>query len=184
LEQLNSKLPVSTHGNEFDVVNGGGILTSAEHMWWQVAQMRPKWWGDLGASKDRSALTGSLAETPDALIQEIQSPWSPDRSIISITLQNDDAAQVFASSFMTASASGDISQSVSVLHGRSFSSYRIGDEVYYVGQLRWWSLIRYRLRQFPWLIVVLTFVLGLFVVPWARARLDRRVQARLAVGKA
>ena len=85
----------------------------------------------------------------------------------------------FSPAFLAASASGDVSQSVSVLHGASFASYRIGDEVYYVGHMPWWGLIRYRLRQFPWLIVVLTFVLGLFVVPWIRARLDQRVQARL-----
>ncbi len=179
LNQLNQKLPVTVNGNEFSVTDAGDVFASAQHIWWQIAEMRPKWWGDLGASKDRTALVASLANPPEALIQEIKSPWDANRSIVSITFKGDDTAPVFANSFIQASASGDISQSVSVLHGTTFSSYRIGDEVYYLGHLQWWNLIRYRLREFPWLIVVLTFVLGLFVVPWMRARLDRRAQARL-----
>lgn len=177
--QLHADLPVGVNGSEYSVSGTGSVFASAQHIWWQVAEMRPKWWGDLGASKDRAALIANLAQPPEALIQGIRSPWAANRSIITITFRDDDAATAFASSFLQASASGDISQSVSVLQGNSFSSYRIGDEVYYVGHLQWWSLIRYRLRQFPWLIVVLTFVLGLFVVPWMRAKLDRRVLARL-----
>jgi cellulose synthase (UDP-forming) len=179
LDRLSQNLPVQVNGNEFSVRNTSSVFTSAEHIWWQIAEMRPKWWGDLGASKDRSALVSSLSQFPDAMIQGVGSPWAAGRSIVSITFRDDDAATAFASSFLAASASGDISQSVSVLHGNNFTSYRIGDEVYYVGHMPWWLMIRYRLRQFPWLIVVLTFVLGLFVVPWMRARLDRRVQARL-----
>ncbi|HEX4007354.1 MAG TPA: UDP-forming cellulose synthase catalytic subunit [Acidobacteriaceae bacterium] len=179
LQQLNQHLPVAVDGDGFSVTGSGSIVTAAEHLWWQIAEMRPKWWGDIGASKDRAALVGSLAEVPDALVQGIQSPWNANRSVVSITFHSNESASTFATSFIAASASGDIGQSVSVLHGRNFASYRIGDEVYYIGHLQWYSLIRYRLRQFPWLIVVLTFVLGLFVVPWAQARLDRRVQARL-----
>ncbi len=179
LESLNPKLPVAVNGNDFLVSDTGSVFASAEHVWWQVAEMRPKWWGDLGASKDRAALIASLAEPPEALIEEIESPWAPDRSLISITLRANDTADAFTSAFIQASASGDISQTVSVLHGSQFSSYRIGDQVYYVGHLQWWAMIRYRLREFPWLIVVLTFVLGLFVVPWVRARLDQRARARL-----
>ncbi len=179
LERLNQNLPVALNGNEFSVTDSESVFTSVRHIWWQIAEMRPKWWGELGASKDRAALVASLARPPEALIQGIQSPWNPQRSIISITFRDAEAAPEFTSAFIQASASGDMSQSVSVLHGNRFSSFRIGDAVYYVGHLQWWVLIRYRLREFPWLIVVLTFVLGLFVVPWMRARLDRRVQARL-----
>jgi cellulose synthase catalytic subunit (UDP-forming) len=179
LERLRQKLPVSVNGNDFNVRETGSVFASAVHTWWQIAEMRPKWWGDLGASKDRASLIANLADPPEALIQEIQSPWNSNRSIVSVTFRANDTAADFASSFIKASASGDISQSVSVLHGSHFTSYRIGDEVYYVGHLQWWSMVRYRLREFPWLIVVLTFVLGLFVVPWMRARLDRRARARL-----
>lgn len=179
LGQFNQRLPVAVSGNDFSVSDTGSVFASAQHIWWQIAEMRPKWWGDLGASKDRAALIASLIEPPEALVQEIKSPWGSNRSIVSITFSPNATSAQFASAFIEASASGDISQSVSVLHGSQFASYRIGDEVYYVGHLRWPSMIRYRLREFPWLIVMLTFVLGLFVVPWLRARLDRRAQARL-----
>ena len=98
---------------------------------------------------------------------------------MSITLRNDAAAAAFVAAFTKFSTSGDISQSVSILHGSEFTSYRLGDRYYHVGYLPWWERIRNWLRTFPWMIVVLTFVLGLFVVPWTRARLDQRAKARM-----
>jgi cellulose synthase (UDP-forming) len=178
-DRLNDRLPVTVNDGGFQVAAKDNVFSTAEHLWWQVAQMRPTWWGDLGASSSRAGLVASLSQAPDALIQQIESPWGKGRTIVSITLRDDDAGPSFVSAFLKASDSGDISQSVSVLHGNSFTSYRMGDEVYHIGHLEWWAMIRYRLRQFPWLIVVLTFILGMFVVPWARAKLDRRMHARL-----
>ena len=156
-----------------------GFFTAVEHAWWQVAEMRPNWWWKLEQSNQKNGLLESLGQFPDALIQGIESPWNSGRSVVTITYKNDDGAAQFASMFWKSSVSGDISESVSVLHGTSFSSYRLGDRYYHVGHLPWWAQVRYRLRQFPWLIVILTFVLGLFVVPWIKARLDRHAKARL-----
>jgi cellulose synthase (UDP-forming) len=163
----------------FSIHDTGGFFASLQHAWWQVAEMRPNWWWKVEQSKDRDGLLETLGQFPDALIQGIESPWSSNRSIVSVTLKNDAAASSFVAAFMKSSTSGDISQSVSVLHGNDFTSYRLGDRFYHVGDLPWWSRVRYWLRAFPWMIVVLTFVLGLFVVPWTRAWLDRRAKARL-----
>jgi cellulose synthase (UDP-forming) len=177
--RISQQLPIAVKEDGFSIHDTGGFFTSLQHAWWQVAEMRPNWWWKVEQSKDRDGLLETLGQFPDALIQGIESPWSSNRSIISVTLKNDAAASSFVAAFMKSSTSGDISQSVSVLHGSDFTSYRLGDRFYHVGDLPWWSRVRYWLRTFPWMIVVLTFVLGLFVVPWTRAWLDRRAKARL-----
>ncbi len=99
--------------------------------------------------------------------------------MVTITIKNDDSVRAFSGAFLKASGSATIGDSVSILQRSEFTSYRLGDTFYQVGHLPWWTQVRYRLREFPWLVVVLTFVLGLFVVPITRARLDDRTRARL-----
>ncbi|MBT9330118.1 UDP-forming cellulose synthase catalytic subunit [Paracidobacterium acidisoli] len=177
--QLNQHLPVAIKEDGLSIKDTGGIFSAIRHAWWQVAQMRPNWWWRMDESKERDGLLESIGQFPDALLEGIESPWSSSRSVVTITLRSPDSAAPFAAAFWKSSMSGDIGQSVSVLHGSEFSSYRLGDKVYHVGRLPWWSYVRYCLRAFPWLIVVLTFVLGLFIVPWAKMWIDRRSQARL-----
>jgi cellulose synthase (UDP-forming) len=178
-ESLNQDLPVSVKTDTVSIHDTGGLFSFVQHAWWQVAEMRPHWWWKLSQTRQRDGLITSLGQFPDAMVQGIESPWTSGRSIVTVTLKNDDATTAFITAFLKSSESGDIGESVSVLHGNDFSSFRLGDRIYYVGNLPWWSHVRYWLREFPWLIVVLTFVLGLFVVPWTRARLDRRARERL-----
>jgi cellulose synthase (UDP-forming) len=178
-ERLDQELPVSVGRDGLSVRDTGGFFRAIERAWWQVAQMRPNWWWKLGQAKEKAGVITTLGEDPEALIQGIESPWTADRSVVTITLKNDHAATAFAAAFLNSSGSGNIGESVSILAGGNFTSYRLGDFFYHVGHLPWWSQVRYRLREFPWLIVLLTFVLGLVVVPWTRDRLNRRARARL-----
>jgi cellulose synthase (UDP-forming) len=178
-EQLNGQLPVAVRGEGLSIKDTDGFFASIQHAWWQVAQMRPNWWWRTGQTKERDGLLESLGQFPDTLLEGIESPWNSSRSVVTITLRNEDTAAPFAAAFWKSSMSGDIGQSVSVLHGDEFTSYRLGDKFYHVGSMPWWSYVRYSLRAFPWLIVVLTFVLGLFIVPWVKMRLDGRSKARL-----
>ena len=98
-----------------------------------------------------------------------------------LALKSDETADQFTTAFVGASASSDISGSVSVLHGAEFSSYRPDDRFYRVGSLTTLQQLRYHLVEYPWLIVLFTFLLGMAVVPWIRARLDQRTKERLQV---
>ncbi len=178
-ERLSDKLPVAVHQNGYTVQGTSGFYHAVEHAWWQVAEMRPQWWWKLGKDNGRSGVMESIGSLPDAIVQGIESPWTPERSVVTITLKQNESAAPFMNAFWKASESSDISESVSVLHGNTFASYRVGDHFYHVGNLPWWEHLRYWLVEFPWIIVPLTFVLGLFVVPWIRLRLDRRARQRL-----
>ena len=178
-ERLNQHLPIAVTADGVSVQDTRGFFAAIQSAWWQVAEMRPTWWWKLTKAQQKEGLIASLGESPDAVIQGIESPWTAGRSIITITIKNNSAARTFAAGFLKSSGSAMISDSVSVLRGNDFTSYRLGDTFYQVGHLPWWTQVRYRLREFPWLIVLLTFLLGLFVVPWTRARLDHRTRARL-----
>jgi cellulose synthase (UDP-forming) len=159
----------------------GGFFAATENAWWQVAQLRPDWWWKLGRGSETQGLIASLSNNPDAVIQGIESPWSSDRSVILIALGNEGAATNLARAFLKVAGTSNIGESVSVLHGSEFTSYRLGESFYHVGYLPWWLMVRYRLKEFPWLIVVLTFVLGMVVVPWTMVKLNRHAEARLEV---
>ncbi len=178
-DRLKEDLPVAVGGQSVSVRDSGGFFAMVQHAWWQIAELRPNWWQGLKQEEQRKGLVESLGEIPDALIQGIQSPWGKDRSIVAISYKDDSKTSPFAAAFWKASTSGDISQSVSVLHGATFNSYRLGDRYYHVGHLPIWAQVRSWLREYPWLIVMLTFVLGLVVVPWVKIRLDRHAKARL-----
>ena len=180
--QLNQQLLVQVQDQGVTIRDTGGFFSMIEHAWWQVSEMRPKWWR-LNQTQEREGLLQTLGDFPEALIQGIESPWSSNRSVVTITFRNNQSMNPFIAAFQKAITSSAISQSVSVLHGQEFTSYRLGDHYYHVGYLPWWARIRYWLRTFPWMVVILTFVLGLFVVPWMRARLDRRAAERLGIQK-
>jgi cellulose synthase (UDP-forming) len=178
-DQLNQHLPITVARDGVSVQDTNGFFAAVQSVWWQVAEMRPEWWWKVTGANQKAGLIASLGEYPEAVIQGIESPWSRNRSVVTITIKNDGAARTFAAAFLKTSGSANISDSVSVLQGSDFTSYRLGDTFYQVGHLPWWTQVEYRLREFPWLVVLLTFVLGLVVVPWTRARLDHRTQTRL-----
>jgi cellulose synthase (UDP-forming) len=85
----------------------------------------------------------------------------------------------FLSVFLKTSQSSDVSQSVSVLHGSRFVSYRIGDDVYRVGSLSLWIQLNMLFSDYQWLMVVSTMVFCFLMATIIRAMLRRRARARL-----
>ena len=121
----------------------------------------------------------ALGEVPDAVIQGIESPWVKRRSVVTITLRDQEAARNFIEAFWKSSTSDDISKHVSVLHGNRFTSYRLRGSYYHVGNLSPRAWMRYRLSTSPWMIALFSLLLGVFIVPWTKLRLDRRARDRI-----
>jgi cellulose synthase (UDP-forming) len=177
--QLEKEMPVAVRPDGLDVRDTSDFFSLIERSWWRISEVRPDWWWRLGEVRERSGLLASLSESPDALLQGLKSPWGVRRSVVTITLKNDDAVKGFMSAFWLRSLSADISQSVSVLHGKDFSSYRLGNQYYYVGHLPLWLLIRFWMHTYPTLIVVIAITIALLVVPLLRGSLRRHAQQRL-----
>ncbi len=169
LAALNPLLPVKVHGGGLSVEDTQGFFSALAHAWWKVR------------SSDRidSGQLETANGLPDALIEGLEWPAGSGRSVVLIALRDHSVAPGFVNAFFKYAQSSDIDQSVSVLHGSSFSSYRIGNDMYHVGSLS--SLVRIHMlfSQFPWMMVLLVVMVCLPVASVARVQLRRHARQRL-----
>ncbi len=82
--------------------------------------------------------------------------------------------------FLKMSQSSTVSGTVTVLDGNRFQSYRIGNEVYHVGILPWWTALSLWFMQVPWMVdlavLAISFIFAVSIRGWLRGRARRRLQ--------
>jgi cellulose synthase (UDP-forming) len=169
LQTLNSALPVGVDGTGLHIHDTVGFFHGIENAWWRVRSSDQEQPGELET-------VGGL---PDALIEGAEWPRGSERSVVVVLLRDPAAADIFLAAFAQNSQSPAISQSVSVLHGTSFSSYRIGAGVYRVGQIPLLARTEIVLAEFPWLIVLLAAIFCFLMATLLWAMVRRRARARL-----
>jgi cellulose synthase (UDP-forming) len=117
---------------------------------------------------------------PDALIEGMEWPAGSHRSVVVLVLRDPASIPNLLAAFLKSSQSADISQSVSVLHGAQFSSYRIGGDLYRVGETSPLAPVARTLQELPWLVAVVTvlmcFLMAVLVQAWLRRRARTRLQ--------
>lgn len=116
---------------------------------------------------------------PDALVEEVRWPSRSTRSAVVLVLRDEDSIPNFLATFVKASQSTDIAQSVSVLHNSRFSSYRVGNDFYTVGETSPFTSLTQNLQEFPWMIAVVTFMCCFLMAVLIQARLRRHARLRL-----
>ena len=169
IDKINAKLPVRIEENGLRIQDTAGFFDPLQHAWWKVRSSDHIESGKLETS-------GGL---PDALIEGIESPYSSSGSIVLIALKDKSVVPNFLQVFLKTSQSSDISQSVSVLNGTRFVSYRIGNAVYHVGTLSIWVQLTLLFSRYPWLIVVGAAILCFLMAALLRAMLRRHARRRL-----
>ena len=137
-------------------------------------------WGlDAGQQDASDLLNATDFGVPDAMVEEIESPTSPNRSIVAIALQRDASADTFASVFLDRSQTRDMSGSVSILRGTEFKSYSLGGAVYHLGDLSWYGQMRAWFLNYYLLLLFAVTALSLVMALWIRDWLSRHAQERL-----
>jgi cellulose synthase (UDP-forming) len=116
---------------------------------------------------------------PDAIIEGGEWPSRTNRSVVAIVLRDPAASSSFLSAFLAASQGSAVAQSVSVLRGERFSSYRIGDHLYRVGEISPLMQVTLTLQDRPWLIAVVTVLYCFLLATVLGSILRRRAQLRL-----
>ncbi len=169
LSLLNPSLPVMIDGSGLHIQDTQGLFAPLQRAWWTVRS----------SDRIQSGQLETAGGLPDALIEGIEWPNGSNRSVVIVALRDKSVVPNFLSVFLQTSQSSDISQSVSVLHGRRFVSYRIGNDVYRVGSLSWWIRLNMLFSEFPWLMVVSTMIFCFLMAAIVRAKLRRRARARL-----
>ncbi|HEX4651509.1 MAG TPA: UDP-forming cellulose synthase catalytic subunit [Granulicella sp.] len=169
IARLNPSLPVTIDPAGLHIQDTQGFFAPLQHAWWKVRSSDHVQSGQLETA-------GGL---PDALIEGIEWPRDSGRSVVLIALRDHAVASNFLSVFLKRSQSSDIAQSVSVLHGSSFTSYRIGNDVYRVGSLSLWVRLNIFFSEFPWVVVLVTTFFCFLMATVLRAMLRRRARSRL-----
>ncbi|RSL15555.1 cellulose synthase (UDP-forming) [Edaphobacter aggregans] len=169
LAKLNPSLPVMIDGSGLHIQDTQGFFAQMQHAWWKVHS----------SDRIQSGQLETAGGLPDALIEGIEWPNGSSRSVVIVALRDKTVVPNFLSVFLKTSQSSDISQSVSVLHGKRFVSYRIGNDVYWVGSLSWWIRLNMLFSEFQWLMVFFTVIFCFLMAAILRALLRRRARARL-----
>src|ERR1700679_1605530 len=92
-------------------------------------------WATLLKSAEPQNLPSNVDGIPEAIVEEIESPSSSDRSIVLIALQQNSTVDAFVDTFLERSQSDDISSSVSLLRNLKFVSYPMEGASYHVGNI-------------------------------------------------
>jgi len=169
IARLNSSLPVGIDGSGLHIQDTQGFFAQLQHAWWKVRS----------SDRVRSGQLETAGGLPDALIEGIEWPTRSKRSVVVIALRDKTVVSDFLSAFLTNSQSSDISQSVSVLNGSRFTSYRIGNDVYRVGSLSPWAWLTMLFSDYQWLMAISTLGFCFLLAIVIRTSLRHRARARL-----
>jgi cellulose synthase (UDP-forming) len=169
ISRINPSLPVMVDGSGLHIQDTQGFFSELQHAWWKVRSSDRVQSGELETA-------GGL---PDALIEAAQWPARSSHSAVLVVLRDRADIPAFLSAFLKTAQSSDISQTVSVLHGSRFSSYRIGNQVYGVGSLSFWVRLNIFFSNYPWVMAIVIAFCCILLAIFARAILLRRARARL-----
>ena len=162
-------MPVTFGDNSLKVQDTRGFFAAVHNMWWRIPAPDQLPSGVIGT-------TG----VPDALMEEIESPYSSGRTVVLIDMKSAASLQPMMKAFLEASQSSAVSGTVALLEGPRFESYRIGNNVYHVGVLPWWTALQLWFMQVPWMVdlavLAISFVFAIWIRSWLRARARRRLQ--------
>ncbi|HTC76566.1 MAG TPA: UDP-forming cellulose synthase catalytic subunit [Edaphobacter sp.] len=169
IARLNPSLPVGIDGSGLHIQDTQGFFAQLQHAWWKVRS----------SDRVQSGQLETAGGLPDALIEGVEWPSGSSRSVIVIALRDKDIVPNFLSVFLKTSQSSDVSQSVSVLNGSRFTSYRIGNDVYHVGTLSTWIKLNMLFEHYQWLMVASVIGFCFLIAVILRSILRKKARARL-----
>ncbi len=169
IQTLNPRLPVAISSGGLRVEDTQGFFAPLQHAWWKVRSSDRVQSGQLETS-------GGL---PDALIEGLEWPAHSGQSVVVMVLRDRAVIPSFLTTFLRVAQSSDIAQTVSVLHGTQFASYRIGNDLYEVGSLAPWVKLQLFFSKYPEAVVLVIFAACLILAALLRVWLRRRARLRL-----
>jgi cellulose synthase (UDP-forming) len=164
-------------------LDAGGLQVKPEHRYLSflsaIEDGLSPWWTRLMGNPSSHNLRADAGEAPDALIEEIKSPASRDRSFVLIVLRQDASAEAFAGAFLDRSQADEISASVSLLRNGQFTSYLTHGPSYQVGNISGFALMRIYLTRHFLLLFLTVAALSLVIARWTQDWLKRQARDRL-----
>jgi cellulose synthase (UDP-forming) len=169
LKTLGDSLPVGVDEGGLHIRDTQGFFDRVESAWRRLH----------GAGRVGAGELDTAGGVPDALVEGLEWPKGSNRSVVLVVLRDPTGIAGFLSAFLKASQSSDIAQSVGVLRGGSFASYRIGDDEYRVGEASLLTRVTMGLQQYSWLIVIVAVGICFLMAALFEAMLGERARVRL-----
>ncbi|GGH13575.1 UDP-forming cellulose synthase catalytic subunit [Silvibacterium dinghuense] len=170
MDRGEKNMSVLFSANGLSVHDTEGFFAPLHKAWWKIRQIDQQVSGEIN-------ITG----LPQAVVEGFESPWTNKRSVVLINLRDSAEAEPFLARFLKVAQSSEITGTVSVLHGATFQSFRIGNAVYHVGYLPWWQALDLWFTEMPWTVAIAIFVVSFVFAIWIRTWLRRRARERLQV---
>jgi cellulose synthase (UDP-forming) len=136
-------------------------------------------WATLAGSAETQDFPSTIDAEPEAMIEEIESPSSPDRSIVLIVLKQDSSVDTFVDTFVDRSQSDDIGGSVSLLRDAKFTPYGLDGTTYHVGNISRYAMMRIWLTHYFISLLLFVTALSFWVALWTREWLQHHAEERL-----
>ncbi|BET10157.1 cellulose biosynthesis cyclic di-GMP-binding regulatory protein BcsB [Pandoraea sputorum] len=131
----------------------------------------------LAASRIGPQRMDAVSQGPLAALVGFESPVSSSRSVVAINASSDDGLLSVVDAIDT--QANAIHGDLAVVNGASTASYRLG-KTYFVGDVSWWTRIRYHLSSYPILVglvaLLAAFAIALKCFGWLQRRAARRLE--------
>ena len=115
----------------------------------------------------------------DAVIEGLQSPGAPGRSLVVVALRDSSVEEAFMDRFLDRSQSSDISHTVSLFEDGKFLSYDLAVPHYNVGSITRYATMRMWMTEHFWVLLGVVLVCSLVLAGWTREYLESVAADRL-----
>ena len=173
---LNPLLPVAVDPVGFHLSHLGGQLPALANKvsgWWPA-------WPHAAAKRDPFPIDDIVS---DAMVEEVESPSSPQRSFVLIALRDDAAAAPLAGAFIRRSQSDDMAHGVSLLRKGQFHSYSVEQSTWHLGDISWFATMRIWMTQYFVLLLLSVTALSFLLARWIREWFIQQAAERLKLAE-
>jgi cellulose synthase catalytic subunit (UDP-forming) len=171
MRRLNSSLPVAIDDDGLHPRDPQGFFAPVRHAWWRLRDWEN---GDSGK-------LDTSGGPPEVVMEGAEWPAGSGRSVVVVSVRDKASAAKFLAAYTDPSKASEIAGSVSILDGGRFTSYRIGDEVYYRGSRSPWMVTRMVFAAFPWLLILAVTAVSVMMAGMVRTMLRQKAKERLLV---
>lgn len=143
-------------------------------------QFVPTHWNQAtpSAERDRANRTAQGGGLELAALLGFASPLLPGRSVIVLTAGSSAGLRKITEAMLDPDHLSHIQGDLTMIAGARPTAFRIGPR-YLVGRLPWWTHLRWRVSQHPWVLLLFLFTGTATIAGLAHHALGRRAQARL-----
>lgn len=172
-------LPASFDGTGVQIKRDRGI--SADYALLRRI-LTQRWSRLIGETAPDEEMRSDEPISAAAILEGMESPASPDRSIIAVILQQNSSANEVAAAFLDPLRSSGITSSVSVLRDSAFTSYASNAALYHVGTISWYAMMRFYVTQYFLLLLILVLALSFLCARYVHGWMAWRAHQRLSLG--